>query len=98
EARLEKAKISLGPLPVPGRHNQHNLLAAIAVARYFNISWEEIKQAIPSLVLPDRRLQFIRQRDVLFLNDSYNAAELSVKAALESLPQPEGKGRKIAVL
>jgi UDP-N-acetylmuramoyl-tripeptide--D-alanyl-D-alanine ligase len=85
-------------LQVPGKHNMHNLLAAIAVARYFNISWDEIKQTIPSLALPDQRLQFVRHRDVLFLNDSYNAAELSVKAALESLPQPEGEGKKIAVL
>lgn len=98
QARLEKVKIFLGPLPVPGKHNCHNLLAAIAVARYFNMDWEEIKQTISSLVLPDRRLQFVSHRNVLFLNDSYNAAELSVKAALESLPEPEGKGRKIAVL
>ncbi len=99
EARLEKAKFSLGSLPIPGKHNMHNLLAAIGVARHFNISWNEIQQAIASLALPDRRLQFVRHpRGVLFLNDSYNAAELSVKAALESLPQPEGEGKKIAIL
>lgn len=98
QARLEKSKMTLGPLPVPGKHNMHNLLAATAVARYFNVSWENIKKAVSSLVLPDRRLQFVPHRNILFLNDSYNAAELSVKAALESLPQPEGQGRKIAVL
>ena len=98
QTRLEKQTVSLEALPVPGKHNVHNLLAAIAVARHFNIGWEEIKQAIPSLVLPERRLQFVRHRDALFLNDSYNASELSVKSALETLPQPEGDGRKIAVL
>lgn len=98
QAKLEKADILLGQLPVPGSHNYHNFLAAIAVARHFNIGWEEIKGAISSMTLPDRRLQFVRYRDILFLNDSYNAAEMSVKAALESLPQPEEKGRKIAVL
>lgn len=98
QLRVEKSKVPLCPLPVPGKHNIHNLLAAIAVARYFNISWEEIRQSVASLTLPDRRLQFVRHRGILFLNDSYNAAELSVKAALESLPQPEGEGRKIAVL
>lgn len=96
--QLETIKISLDSLPIPGKHNFHNLLAAIAVARYFNIEWEEIQQAIASLVLPDRRLQFVRHKDILFLNDSYNAAELSVKAALETLPPPQEKGRKIAVL
>lgn len=98
QSELEKVKIALGTLPVPGKHNVHNLLAAIAVARYFHVDWEEIKQAISSLALPDRRLQFVRRGDVLFVNDSYNAAEISVKAALESLPQPNGEGRKIAVL
>lgn len=98
QARLEKQSMLLGKLPVPGKHNVHNLLAAIAVARHFNMSWEEIRQAILALVLPERRLQFVRHKDVLFLNDSYNASELSVKAALETLPEPEGNGRKIAVL
>lgn len=97
-ANLEKEEIRLNAIPVPGKHNAQNLLAAIAVARHFNVSWEEINAAISSLVLPDRRLRFVKYRDILFLNDSYNAAEVSVKAALETLPQPEGKGRKIAVL
>lgn len=96
--RLEQTKISLGSLAIPGRHNFHNLMAAIAVARYFNLSWDEIKQAASSLTLPDQRLQFIQHRNVLFLNDSYNAAELSIKAALETLPQPKNGGRRIAVL
>lgn len=93
-----KETVYLGPLPVPGKHNLHNLLAAVAVARYFEIDWQQIKEGISKLELPERRLQFIRRNEILFLNDSYNATELSVKAALETLPQPEGKGRKIAVL
>lgn len=97
-AYLEKQTIFLGALPVPGKHNAHNLLAAIAVARYFNIEWEKIKEAMSELVLLDRRLQFVRHKEILFLNDSYNASELSIKSALETLPQPENKGRKIAVL
>jgi UDP-N-acetylmuramoyl-tripeptide--D-alanyl-D-alanine ligase len=98
ESRLEKQTMPLGKLPVPGKHHVHNLLAALAAARYFNISWEEIKQSLSNLILPERRMQFVRHQDVLFLNDSYNASELSVKAALETLPQPEGKGRKMAVI
>lgn len=98
QSRLDGQTAILGSLPIPGRHNWHNLLAAIAVARYFGVEWEEIRKTIPTLTLPDRRLQFIRHKDALFLNDSYNASELSVKAALETLPQPERKGRKIAVL
>lgn len=96
--RLEKKGIEIGALPIPGKHNLHNVLAAIAVARYFKLSWEEIKQGIAQLKLPERRLQFVHLNGILFLNDSYNASELSVKAALDTLPSPEGSGRKIAVL
>ena len=74
---MEKSNIVLGALPIPGKHNVHNWMAAIAVARHFNMGWEEIRQAISALILPDRRLQFIRHRDVLFVNDSYNAAGVS---------------------
>lgn len=97
-ANLEKLNIQLNPLPVPGKHNAHNILAAIAVARYFNVSWAEINAAILTMTLPDRRLQFVTHQGIVFLNDSYNAAEVSVKAALETLPQPEESGRKIAVI
>ena len=97
-ARLEGKSIKFEALPVPGKHNRCNLLPAIAVARYFKIEWEEILKRLPLLDLPERRLQFIHRKNILFLNDSYNASELSVKSALETLPEPEEGGRKIAVL
>lgn len=96
--RMTNQAIEIGPLPVPGTHNLHNFLAAVAVARYFDVTWEQIQGAIPKLSLPQKRLQLITRNGVQFLNDAYNASEMSVKAALETLPAPEGKGRKIAVL
>jgi len=97
-SRLDKKAIPMGPLPVPGKHNIHNLMAAIGIARYFGVCWEEIQRMIPALVMPEKRLQFVRKEGILFLNDSYNASEVSVKAALETLAQVEGVDRKIAVL
>ncbi len=97
-ARLEGKLIKFPSLPVPGKHNRYNLMPAIAVARHFQIEWEDILKQLPLLILPERRLQFIRRKNILFLNDSYNASELSVKSALETLPEPEEGGRKIAVL
>jgi UDP-N-acetylmuramoyl-tripeptide--D-alanyl-D-alanine ligase len=98
QINVENQTISLGKLNVPGKHNIHNLLAAIVVARYFNLSWDEIRQGISHLKLPEKRLQFVHQQGILFLNDSYNASELSVKAALETLSETNQKGEKIAVL
>lgn len=89
---------SLPLLPFLGVHNRHNYLAAVAMARSFGLSWEEIHQVTPSLQLPERRLQLMEKNGVLFVNDSYNASAVSVKAALESLPCPKEGAKKIAIL
>lgn len=90
--------VKLPMLSVPGAHNRHNFLAAIAVARHYGLSWEEIQEAQASLELPERRLQAVEKNGVLFINDSYNASEQSMKAALDFLQQTKSGGRKIAFL
>jgi UDP-N-acetylmuramoyl-tripeptide--D-alanyl-D-alanine ligase len=85
-------------LSIPGEHYHHNFLAAIAVARALNMSWEEIADRQPFLQLPERRLQFVEKKGVLFIDDSYNASEMTVKAALRSMPQPKSGRRKVAVI
>lgn len=97
-SHLEKNCLKLPSLHLPGKHNVHNMLIACIVARHLNMDWDEIIQAIPLLKLPERRLEFIKCKGILFVNDSYNSAELSVKSALESLPIPQQGGQKIAVL
>ncbi|MCB1112000.1 MAG: UDP-N-acetylmuramoyl-tripeptide--D-alanyl-D-alanine ligase [Chlamydiales bacterium] len=82
--------------PVVGGHNMKNLLAAIVVARQCGVPWEDIAKAIPKLTLPERRLQHQEKNGVLFVNDAYNACEVSIKAALDSLPKAAGK--RIAVV
>lgn len=88
----------LGQLQFSGKHNQQNLLAAVACARYFDLSWDQISSGIQKLRLPDLRGQLIYKEGITFVNDAYNAAPISVKAALESLPPAQSGGRKIAVL
>lgn len=88
----------LGSFNILGRHNRKNLLAAIACARFFEMDWEEIKAALPTLVLPERRLEILEKQGIVFINDSYNASAVSVKAALEALPAPKYGGKKIAVI
>lgn len=96
--RDDKHKSIISTWNIPGVHNRHNLLAAIAVARLMDLSFEEINLAIPKLVLPERRLQTVEKNGIIFINDAYNASEQSVKAALNSIPDPKQGGRKIAVL
>lgn len=85
-------------LNIPGEHNRHNFLAAAIAARHLGMTWEEIRCAQMSLVLPERRMQIIEKDGLVFVNDSYNASEISLKSALSSLPSPRGSGRKIAVI
>jgi len=84
-------------LALPGEHNKHNYLCAVAVARHFGLSWEDIREVQKTLFLPDRRLQHVEKFGALFVNDSYNAAEMSTKSAISSLPKPQPGGRRIVV-
>lgn len=82
---------------IPGKHNLHNFLAAVAVARSLDLSWEDIQEGIPLLTLPEKRMQHVEMKGIVFINDSYNASAASMKAALESLPSPKKGGKRIAV-
>jgi UDP-N-acetylmuramoyl-tripeptide--D-alanyl-D-alanine ligase len=86
------------PLDIPGEHNYHNFLAAATVARNLGIDWEEISLVQSELCLPEKRLQHVEKNGVLFVNDAYNATELSMKKALDSLPAPQLGCKKIAFL
>ncbi|MGA8165462.1 MAG: UDP-N-acetylmuramoyl-tripeptide--D-alanyl-D-alanine ligase [Waddliaceae bacterium] len=90
--------IELKALPVYGRHNRHNFLAAVAVARNLGISWPRIRRAMQLLTLPENRCTIVEREGITFVNDAYNASIPSVKAALADLPNPKPWGRKIAVL
>lgn len=101
DMHIQEAGQAPGRLPllsIPGAHNRHNFLAALNVARYFGMTWEEIKAAQTSLELPERRLQFIEKYGALFVNDAYNASELSMIAAFNSLPNPKPGSKRIAFL
>lgn len=93
-----EGRVLLPVLPIPGRHNLHNFMAALAVARNLNLSWEQILSGITKLQLPERRFEQVEKQGILFVNDSYNASVMSVKAALECLPKPSEGGKTIAVI
>ncbi|MDB2614055.1 Mur ligase family protein [Chlamydiales bacterium] len=86
-----------GPFHLPGEHNRENLSLAIKVAELVGLSDQEIQSALPKLTLPERRLEFLKKGDKLFIDDSYNASLTSMKGALDTLKNQTGR-RKIAVL
>ncbi|MBZ4654713.1 MAG: UDP-N-acetylmuramoylalanyl-D-glutamyl-2,6-diaminopimelate/D-alanyl-D-alanyl ligase [Peptococcaceae bacterium] len=87
-------------LPVPGKHNVLNSLAAAGIARQLGLSWQEIKEGLENTRLSHMRLEFINipEKGIQVINDAYNANPSSMAAALEVLKSAAGNGRAIAVL
>ena len=85
------------PLPLPGRHNAANYLAALAVAQVLNSDWMPIAEGL-SVTLPQGRAQRHElPNDIVILDETYNAGLESMIAALHLLAETPGN-RHIAVL
>jgi len=84
-------------LPLPGEHNVYNAAAAIAVAGYLDMKYEEIKQRLKDVSLPKMRLERIKIGDILFLNDSYNSNPNSFECAVRVLQETGPAEKKIIV-
>ncbi|MEH2150979.1 UDP-N-acetylmuramoyl-tripeptide--D-alanyl-D-alanine ligase [Nostoc sp.] len=93
---VEVAGIEL-PLPLPGRHNATNFLAALAVAKVLGIDWASLKGGVMVDMPTGRSQRFNLSNDVVILDETYNAAPEAMIAALQLLADTPGK-RKIAVL
>ena len=85
-------------LPLPGRLNVYNALAAIAVGQLLGLSIREIKDGLAAPIMTGRRLKITDCNQFRIIDDTYNASPASVKAALEVLSGLSGPGKKIAVL
>ncbi|MBS4023672.1 MAG: UDP-N-acetylmuramoyl-tripeptide--D-alanyl-D-alanine ligase [Dethiobacter sp.] len=86
-------------MPLPGRHNISNLMAAVAVGREVGLRNEEIKSGLANLELTGMRLETVRLKTgITVINDAYNASPMSVAAAIDVLMEKAGNSRKIAVL
>ncbi|WP_414752411.1 UDP-N-acetylmuramoyl-tripeptide--D-alanyl-D-alanine ligase [Anabaena sp. CCY 9910] len=95
-AIVEVAGLRL-PLPLPGRHNATNYLAALAVAKVLGIEWSSLQAGVSVNMPTGRSQRFSLPNDVLILDETYNAAPEAMLAALQLLADTPGK-RKIAVL
>ncbi|MGK7955000.1 MAG: UDP-N-acetylmuramoyl-tripeptide--D-alanyl-D-alanine ligase [Crocosphaera sp.] len=85
------------PLPLPGRHNALNYLAALAVTKQLNLDWNRLTQGVTVNLPQGRSQQYALNNDVILLDETYNAGLESMKAALQLLKDTPGK-RHLAVL
>jgi UDP-N-acetylmuramoyl-tripeptide--D-alanyl-D-alanine ligase len=87
-------------MQISGLHNIQNALAASAAALKLGCTEDEIKTALEHYSGYDKRMQIIRNRNMIIINDSYNANPDSFLPALETLQHMAARQvcRKIAVL
>ncbi|MGI2328888.1 UDP-N-acetylmuramoyl-tripeptide--D-alanyl-D-alanine ligase [Planococcus sp. YIM B11945] len=86
-------------IPVLGDHQVKNTLAAILIALEAGLSEEEIRKSLKDAALTDMRMQIIPAKNgATFINDAYNAAPSSVKAALNFIRETTMKEDKWVVL
>ncbi len=84
-------------LPVPGAHNALNAALAAAAAECFGASSDNIKNGLSKLSLTGKRLLVREGSGIKIIDDSYNAAPASMKSAVDTLMNTEGK-RHVALL
>ena len=84
-------------LPVAGAHNAYNATLAIAVGELIGISVEEAAGGLINAELTGKRLNISEHNGIKIIDDSYNACEISVKSAINTLIATKGE-RKVAIL
>lgn len=85
------------PLPLPGKHNASNFLAALAVAEALKIDWRLFAADLVVNMPAGRSQRYELAGDIVILDETYNAGLESMLASLQLLAQTPGK-RRIAVL
>jgi UDP-N-acetylmuramoyl-tripeptide--D-alanyl-D-alanine ligase len=102
QGMLRVAGLGLPPFriacPMPGAHNARNFLGAIATARSFGASADDLRRGLTTFVAPAGRSE-VRLRDgAVFICDYYNASPASVEAALQVLSDSGPKVNRWACL
>jgi UDP-N-acetylmuramoyl-tripeptide--D-alanyl-D-alanine ligase len=86
-------------LPLPGKHNVLDALAALAVGTVFDLSLAEGCVGLSEVELSKMRLE-IRQGvlGATLINDVYNANPVSMQASLQVLQERAGENKTVAIL
>lgn len=86
-------------IPLIGKHNVINALAAISVAEMLGVKQADIIKGLSNLTITGMRMQVIESpRGFTIINDAWNASPVSMKAAIETLEELDGHSKKIVVL
>ncbi len=92
---VNQIEINLGMV---GMHNIYNALAAVTVGLEFDLNLNQIKVALEKFLPTSKRMEVIRKKGLVIINDCYNSNPESARKALLTLSQMETRGKRIAVL
>lgn len=82
-------RVSVNSLPLLGKHNMVNIMAAVQTARNMGIDWKNILSALATFENAPHRLEYVGSiNDVDFYNDSKATNVDAVWYALESFDAP----------
>ena len=84
-------------LPLLGRHNVYNALAALAVGWTLGLSPAAMREGLAQPRLTGQRFECYEKNGYIIINDAYNASPASMAAALTTLSET-APGRRVAVL
>jgi UDP-N-acetylmuramate--alanine ligase len=85
-------------LPMPGRHNVQNSLAAVAVAAEMGVSDELIRTGFANFGGVKRRFTKVGEVDGVTIIDDYGHHPVEIRAVLAAAREGVGDGRVIAVV
>jgi UDP-N-acetylmuramoyl-tripeptide--D-alanyl-D-alanine ligase len=83
-------------LPLPGKGNIENVLAAWAVCCEMGLNIDDFAKAIETLPAVSMRLEILHIGSILLLNDCYNANPVSMENALDVLGNIAGQSEKMS--
>jgi UDP-N-acetylmuramoyl-tripeptide--D-alanyl-D-alanine ligase len=84
-------------LPLIGRHNVYNALAAATVAMDRGLSLQEVVSALSLLTPSDKRGEVLEVGGATIINDCYNSNPRALDSVVDALAAMPAKGRRIVV-
>ncbi|MCR5175398.1 MAG: UDP-N-acetylmuramoyl-tripeptide--D-alanyl-D-alanine ligase [Anaerovibrio sp.] len=84
-------------LPMVGRHNVSNALAAIAAGYALGLDADKIKAGLAAVQMTGMRFETKKLGEYNIINDAYNASPMSMEAAIKTMSEV-ARGRCVAVL
>lgn len=96
DLNFKEKRVGVVKIPIPGRHNVYNALAAIGVAKEVGIRFDEMAEILKNFCPPERRFQAIRNDGVMIIDD-YAHLPREIASNLEAIQNGWGQRRVIAV-